>query len=57
MRLRFGDTPVTYIDTRPAIGCMTELIRNDQEILDLYEAVADSAIEWDGSDPIRLLNR
>jgi len=57
MRLRFGDTPVAYIDTRPAIGCMTELIRNDQEILDLYAAVADSAIEWDGSDPIRILNR
>ncbi|MBS9376503.1 VOC family protein [Rhodococcus sp. B50] len=57
MHLRFGDTPVAYIDTRPAIGCMTELIRNDPEILDLYAAVADSAIGWDGSDPIRILNR
>lgn len=49
MSLQFGDTPVVYIDTRTSIGCMTELIRDDPAVLDLYATVADSAAG--GGDP------
>jgi hypothetical protein len=53
MSIQFGETPVLYIDTRAVLGCMVEVLRNDRQIVDLYETVRATAENWDGADPIR----
>lgn len=53
MSLEFGGTPVVYMDTTSAIGCMTELVRADPNILALYRQIADAAVDWVGRDPVR----
>jgi hypothetical protein len=55
MDLEFGGTPVSYIDTFASLGCMTEIVRADPDVLALYASIADAAIGWDGADPIREL--
>lgn len=53
MELEYGGTPMVYIDTVPATGCMTELIRADADMIALYERFAEAACAWDGTDPVR----
>jgi len=53
MALNFGETPVAYIDTRAALGGMTEVLRGAPPIIELYAQVAEAAKDWDGTDPIR----
>jgi methylmalonyl-CoA/ethylmalonyl-CoA epimerase len=53
MELQYGGTPMVYVDTVRAIGCMTELIRADADMVALYERFAAAAVDWDGTDPIR----
>ncbi|MBO0852772.1 MAG: VOC family protein [Nocardia sp.] len=48
-----GQTPVAYVDTRPLIGCMTELMGQQGPAAQMFSAVAAIAADWDGSDPIR----
>lgn len=50
-----GGVRFAYFDTRHLIGCMTEVIQRG----DAYEAmctmIADAAVDWDGSDPVRMM--
>lgn len=48
-----GLTPVAYADTRPLIGCMTELMGRRGLAVEMFAATAAAAAEWDGADPIR----
>lgn len=49
----FGDVRFAYVDTRPGIGCMTELVGRHPDIEAFFKTVADAAIDWDGRDPVR----
>lgn len=51
-----GVTPVAYADTRPMIGCMTELMGRQGLAPQMFTATAKAAAEWDGTDPIRDLS-
>lgn len=48
-----GQTPVAYVDTRPMIGCMTELMGRCGLAVEMFAATAAVAADWDGSDPVR----
>jgi hypothetical protein len=47
------DMRFAYVDTRATLGFMTEIIEERQAARDLFKMVADAAIDWDGTDPIR----
>ena len=49
----FGGIRVAYFDTRPAIGCMTELVERHPAYEGLSAMIAEAAADWDGTDPIR----
>ena len=49
----FGEVRFAYVDTRPGIGCMTELVGRHPDIEAFFKMVADAAVDWDGRDPIR----
>ena len=51
----FNGTRFAHIDTRTAYGFMTELTEATPAMLEIYRKVAESARNWDGSDPIRAL--
>jgi hypothetical protein len=51
----FGDMRFAYVDTRPRIGHMTEIIENRASIRDFFKIIADGAADWDGTDPIRVI--
>jgi hypothetical protein len=42
-----------YIDTTSVFGHMIELVEDIDIIRTVFKAVADAAIGWDGSDPVR----
>ena len=42
-----------YVDTRAAFGCMIELVPDGPPIRNMYKAVKEASIGWDGSNPIR----
>ncbi|OHV06209.1 VOC family protein [Mycobacterium talmoniae] len=48
-----GQTPVAYVDTRPMLGCMTELMGRHGLVVEMFAAAAAVAADWDGTDPIR----
>jgi hypothetical protein len=50
---RFGDMRYCYIDASATIGCVLELLEEKEGIRSFFKFVADSAIGWDGKDPIR----
>lgn len=52
---RLGPIDFVYVDTRTGIGCMTEIVGRRPEVEAIFKMVADAAIDWDGSDPIRTL--
>ncbi len=48
-------TNVAFLDTRPTLGCFTELIEYDSGIEGLLTMMAETARDWDGRDAIRSL--
>lgn len=46
-----------FIDTRPLFGYMQEIYRRSDALLRFYGMVRAASIEWDGSDPVRVLSR
>ncbi len=52
---KFGDMRFAYLDTREAVGCMTEIIEDRATIREIFKMVSDAAVNWDGKDPIRTL--
>ena len=51
-----GQTRVAYADTRPMIGCMTELMERKGLAVQMFDATAAAAAGWDGTDPVRDLS-
>jgi methylmalonyl-CoA/ethylmalonyl-CoA epimerase len=51
-----GDVRFSYFDTRPGLGCITELIERRDAVTELFDKVAKAADGWDGREPIRFLN-
>lgn len=49
----FGDVHFGYVDTRPQLGFMVEILEHKPGIDRLFQYIADAATGWDGSDPIR----
>jgi len=51
---RFGNMRFSYIDTTQAIGCMIELVEEDEAQTEFFTRVAEAAQGWDGvTDPLR----
>ena len=50
---RYGDVRFAFVDTRPALGCMLEIITDSPLIRAIYGAVRKASDRWDGSDPVR----
>ncbi|AHH19187.1 glyoxalase/bleomycin resistance protein/dioxygenase superfamily protein [Nocardia nova SH22a] len=48
-----GLTPVAYVDTRPMIGCMTELMSREGPAVHMFDALVAVTGGWDGADPVR----
>lgn len=42
-----------YYDTRPLLGCMLEVVEHLPRIEAMFGRIADAAVDWDGTDPIR----
>ena len=51
-----GDMNFAYVDTRPTLGFMTEIIEDKPLIRELFALVASGAVDWDGRDPIRTVD-
>ena len=51
----FGTVRWAYIDTRAHLGCMTELVGENPDIRGFFQMIADSAVGWDGTNPVREL--
>lgn len=49
----FGSMRLGYVDTRAQIGCMIEILERDAACEALFDFIAQAAVGWDGSDPIR----
>lgn len=50
---RFGAVKYAYFDTRAQLGGFTEVLEREEGVLGLFQMIADAAVDWDGSDPIR----
>lgn len=50
-----GGVQFAYFDTRHLIGCMTEVVQRGEAMEGLCRMIADAAVDWDGSDPIRII--
>jgi hypothetical protein len=48
-----GIAEIAYIDTSAVFGHMIELVEGSDVIRSIFSAVADAAIDWDGTDPVR----
>ncbi len=51
----FGDMRFAYVDTRPHLGHMLEIIEDRDSIKNIFKMIADAAVDWDGRNPIRYL--
>ena len=51
----FGDVRFAYFDTRDEVGCMTETITHAADLDAIFKMVADAAVDWDGSNPVRYI--
>lgn len=49
----FGDLRFCYVDATSTIGCVVELLEDLPAIHGFFGMVADAAVNWDGSNPIR----
>lgn len=53
---KFGDMRFCYVDTSPALGCMIEIVEQDDLETEAFTKIARGAADWDGvTDPIRPL--
>jgi catechol 2,3-dioxygenase-like lactoylglutathione lyase family enzyme len=52
---RTGPVSARYHDARPMYGHSIELLQKNEFLVGLYERIAASAEDWDGSDPIRAM--
>ncbi len=50
---RVGDTHFAYFDTRPLMGCMLEVVTQNEGIVARFAQIADAARNWDGLHPLR----
>ena len=50
-----GGAQVAYADTRNELGCMLELVPAEPVLINLFRDVAQAAQDWDGTDPVRML--
>ena len=48
-----GIVQFAYIDTSLVFGHMIELVQENDIVRSVFNTVADAAIGWDGSDPLR----
>lgn len=48
-----GPARFVYLDTRPALGFMVELVDKAPMLDEMFGMIADAAVDWDGSDPYR----
>ena len=48
-----GMVQFSYIDTSSVFGHMIELVENNELIRAVFDTVAEAAIGWDGTDPVR----
>lgn len=51
----FDGTRFAHVDTREALGFMTELTEATDAILGFYRDIEESAKDWNGEDPLRPL--
>lgn len=52
----FGTMRFCYVDTSPTLGCMIEIVEQDDAQTAAFTRIADGARDWDGvTDPIRPL--
>ena len=52
----FGAMRFCYVDTSPALGCMIEIVEQDDAQTAAFTRIAEAARDWDGhTDPIRPL--
>jgi len=53
---KFGAMRFCYVDTSPALGCMIEIVEEDENQTSAFTKIAEGAAGWDGvTDPIRPL--
>jgi Glyoxalase/Bleomycin resistance protein/Dioxygenase superfamily len=50
-----GGMRIAWYDTRPLLGCMAEIYEESQLMRRFYQRIADAAVGWDGSEPLRPL--
>ena len=50
-----GPLKFAYFDTRRWTGYYTEVMEEEEGILDLFRQVREAAQDWDGSDPVRII--
>lgn len=50
-----GSAWFAYYDTRPLLGCMLEVVEHGPAIEGLFKAIADTAVDWDGTKPLRTM--
>lgn len=50
-----GGTAFAYLDARPLLGAMLEIVTHHPRIQALFEAIADTCSGWDGTKPLRAL--
>lgn len=55
-RGELGTARFAYLDTRPSIGCMTELVEPDPTMRGLFDTMNREAANWDGANPIRYVD-
>ncbi|PEQ11510.1 hypothetical protein B2G71_16915 [Novosphingobium sp. PC22D] len=51
----FGPLNFAYFDLRHTIGCFLEVLEREPGTVALFDAIAEAARDWNGSDPIRYL--
>lgn len=53
---KFGAMRFCYVDTSAALGCMIEIVEEDENQTSAFTRIAEGAAGWDGvTDPIRPL--
>lgn len=53
---KFGEMRFCYVDTASAIGCMIEIVEQNEVQTAAFTRIAEAAADWDGvTDPIRQL--
>ncbi len=48
-----GGKRFCYIDTRPKLGFMVEILEENPAMREMFAVISNAAIGWDGSDPFR----